>query len=194
MKRLAFPLVALVIGTVALYGQQRIYWGDEVPQGWAGSWPAELQTAAEASRYTRTMSSLQNIEFITALHEESAVAAAHGYAKAEGKPMAALLHGVIGVQHAAMAIYNAYVDRVPVIMIAGLDYEGPVAAHNAVDIGSLVRGYTKWDAQPRSLVEALSTIQRAYQIATTPPMAPVLVTLTGEIQKEETAGKSVSCV
>src|SRR6188768_2205264 len=71
MKRFAFPLVALVIGTVALYGQQRIYWGDEVPQGWAGSWPAELQTAAEASRYTRTMSSLQNIEFITALRGKS---------------------------------------------------------------------------------------------------------------------------
>ena len=133
-----------------------------------------------------------DIEFITALHEESAVAAAHGYAKAEGHPMATLLHGVIGVQHASMAIYNAYVDRVPVVMIAGLDYEGPVAAHNATDIGALVRGITKWDAQPRTLTEAIVAIQRAYQVAITPPMAPVMVTLTGEIQKEETAGRAIT--
>ena len=89
-----------------------------------------------------------DLEFITALHEESSVAAAHGYAKATGRPMATLLHGVIGVQHAAMAIYNAYVDRVPIVMIAGLDFDGPVAAHNATDMGALVRGFTKWDAQP----------------------------------------------
>jgi len=133
-----------------------------------------------------------DIEFITALHEESAVAAAHGYAKAEGKPMATLLHGTIGVQHAAMAIYNAYVDRVPIVMIAGLDYEGPVAAHNATDMGAIVRGFTKWDAQPRTLEDAIGAIQRAYQIAITPPTAPVLVTMTGEIQKEETVGRAIS--
>lgn len=133
-----------------------------------------------------------SIEFITALHEESSVAAAHGYAKAEGKPMAALLHGVIGVQHAAMAIYNAYVDRVPIVMIAGLDYEGPVPAHNATDMGALVRGFTKWDTQPRTLNESIAAIQRAYQVAITPPTAPVLVTLTGEIQKEETEGRDIS--
>jgi thiamine pyrophosphate-dependent acetolactate synthase large subunit-like protein len=133
-----------------------------------------------------------DMEFITALHEESAVAAAHGYAKAEGKPMAALLHGVIGVQHGAMAIYNAYVDRVPIVMIAGLDFDGPVAAHNATDMGALVRGFTKWDAQPRTLTDAISAIHRAYQVAITPPTAPVLVTLTGEIQKEETAGRTIN--
>src|SRR5262245_43236422 len=133
----------------------------------------------------------RDIEFITALHEESAVAAAHGYAKAEGKPMATLLHGTIGVQHAAMAIYNAYVDRVPILMIAGLDYDGPVAAHNATDMGAIVRGYTKWDAQPRTLSEAVAAIQRAYAFAVTPPTAPVMVTLTGAIQKEETANRRV---
>jgi thiamine pyrophosphate-dependent acetolactate synthase large subunit-like protein len=133
-----------------------------------------------------------DVEFITALHEESAVAAAHGYAKATGKPMATLLHGTIGVQHAAMAIYNAYVDRVPIVMIAGLDYDGPVAAHNATDMGAIVRGFTKWDAQPRTLTDAIAAIQRAYAVAVTPPTAPVMVTLTGAIQKEEAAGRSVS--
>lgn len=133
-----------------------------------------------------------DMELITALHEESAVAAAHGYAKAEGKPMAALLHGTIGVQHGSMAMYNAYCDRVPIVMIAGLDFDGPVAAHNATDMGAMVRGFTKWDDQPRSLEEAITSIQRAYRIATTPPMAPVMVTLTGDIQKEETAGRNIT--
>jgi len=58
-------------------------------------------------------------EIITCCHEESAVAMGHGYAKIEGKPMLAVLHGTIGIQHAAMAIYNAYGDRVPVLMITG---------------------------------------------------------------------------
>jgi thiamine pyrophosphate-dependent acetolactate synthase large subunit-like protein len=134
-----------------------------------------------------------DIEFITALHEESAVAAAHGELRKDtGKPMATLLHGTIGVQHAAMAIYNAYVDRVPIVMIAGLDYDGPVAAHNATDMGAIVRGFTKWDAQPRTLTDAIAAIQRAYAVAVTPPTAPVMVTLTGAIQKEETAGSRVS--
>src|ERR1700687_1246143 len=58
-------------------------------------------------------------EFITCCHEESAVGMAHGYAKVEGKPLAVLAHGTVGVQHAAMAIYNAYCDRVPVYVILG---------------------------------------------------------------------------
>ena len=64
-------------------------------------------------------------EFLTALHEESSVAMAHGYAKVEGKPMLVLLHGVIGIQHGSMAIYNAYCDRVPIFMIAGVDSRAP---------------------------------------------------------------------
>src|SRR5258708_7394609 len=78
-------------------------------------------------------------EFITALHEESAVTMAHGYAKAEGKPMLALLHGTIGIQHAAMSIYQAYYDRVPVLMIAGNDPDF-IAAHTAHDMAVGVLG------------------------------------------------------
>ena len=58
-------------------------------------------------------------EFLTCCHEESAVAMAHGYAKIEGKPMMALIHGTVGLQHASMAIYNAYADRVPIYMVVG---------------------------------------------------------------------------
>src|SRR5579863_10463511 len=123
-------------------------------------------------------------EFITALHEESAVTMAHGYAKAEGKPMLALLHGTIGIQHGAMAIYQAYYDRTPILMIAGRD-QGFIAAHSANDMSAMVRSFTKWDAQPKTLDEALTAIQRAYNEAITPPQGPTLVVLDTEIQKDE---------
>ena len=122
-------------------------------------------------------------EFITALHEESAVSMAHGYAKAEGKPMLALLHGTIGIQHAAMSIYQAYYDRVPVLMIAGNDPDF-IPAHTAHDMAGMVRSYTKWDAEPKTLDDALMAIQRAYNEAITPPLGPALVVLSSEIQKE----------
>jgi thiamine pyrophosphate-dependent acetolactate synthase large subunit-like protein len=122
-------------------------------------------------------------EFITALHEESAVTMAHGYAKAEGKPMLALLHGTIGIQHAAMSIYQAYYDRVPVLMIAGNDPDF-IAAHTAHDMAGMVRSFTKWDAEPKTLEGALRAIQRAYNEAITPPTGPTLVVLSTELQKD----------
>lgn len=125
----------------------------------------------------------KNPEWITALHEESAVTMAHGYAKAEGKPMCALLHGTIGIQHASMSIYQAYYDRVPVLMLAGNDPDF-IAAHTAKDMAGMVRSFTKWDAQPKSVEEALGAIQQAYNEAITPPMGPTLVVLDTEIQKE----------
>jgi thiamine pyrophosphate-dependent acetolactate synthase large subunit-like protein len=122
-------------------------------------------------------------EWITALHEESSVTMAHGYAKAEGKPMMALLHGTIGIQHAAMSIYQAYYDRVPVVMIAGNDPDF-IPAHTALDMAGMVRSFTKWDAEPKTVEDALVAIQRAYNEAITPPMGPTLVVINSEIQKE----------
>ena len=123
-------------------------------------------------------------EFITALHEESSVTMAHGYGKATGKPMCAMLHGTIGIQHAAMSIYQAYYDRTPVLLIAGRDL-GFIAAHSANDMAGMVRSYTKWDATPKTLEESLVAIQRAYNEALTPPCGPTLVVIDMELQKEE---------
>ena len=122
-------------------------------------------------------------EWITALHEESAVTMAHGYAKAEGKPALAVLHGTIGIQHAAMSIYQAYYDRVPILMLAGNDPDF-IAAHTAHDMAGMVRSYTKWDNEPKTVADALVAIQRAYNEAITPPMGPTLVVLSSDIQKE----------
>ncbi len=122
-------------------------------------------------------------EFLTCLHEETAVGMAHGYAKVAGRPMMALLHGTVGIQHASMAIYNAYCDRVPIYLVAGLDYDGPVAAHNATDLAALVREFVKWDGQPGSLAEFGPSAVRAYRVATTAPMAPVLLVVDAKLQK-----------
>ena len=129
-------------------------------------------------------------EWITALHEESAVTMAHGYAKAEGKPMVAVLHGTIGIQHAAMSIYQAYYDRVPVLLLAGNDPDF-IAAHTAKDMAGMVRSYTKWDAEPKTVEESLHAIQRAYNEAITPPMGPALVVLGTGIQKEDVPNLTV---
>ena len=123
-------------------------------------------------------------EFITALHEESAVTMAHGYAKATGKPMCAFLHGTIGVQHGAMSIYQAYYDRTPALLVAGID-RGFIPAHSANDMAGMVRSFTKWDAQPKTVEEALTALHRAYNEAITPPMGPTLVVMDIDLQKEE---------
>ena len=129
-------------------------------------------------------------EFLTCCHEESSVAMAHGYFKAEGKPMAVLCHGTVGMQHAAMAIYNAYCDRVPVYMLAGnsldatLRRPGVEWAHSVQDAAAMVRDYIKWDDQPVSLPHFAESAVRAYKIAMTPPMMPVLVVIDGGLQED----------
>ena len=133
-------------------------------------------------------------EFLTCCHEESAVAMCHGYAKTEGKPMMALIHGDIGLQHASMAIYNAYVDRVPIYMIVGNHSDGArrrpgvQSLHSAQDLGALVRDYTKWDDEPLSLGHFAETAVRAYNIAMTPPGGPVLIVCNAEIQGDPMQG------
>jgi len=125
-------------------------------------------------------------EFITALHEESAVDMAHGYGKAEGRPMCALLHGTLGIQHASMAIYQAYYSGTPILLIAGRD-DHFIQAHTANDMAAMVRSFTKWDAQPTSLEGCVDALREAYNQAITPPTGPTLVILDTEFQKEEAA-------
>jgi acetolactate synthase-1/2/3 large subunit len=127
-------------------------------------------------------------ELLTCCHEESSVAMAHGYAKIEGKPMLAIVHGNIGLQHASMAIYNAYADRVPVFIIAGNFHDGGTRAngvnsyHSAQDMALIVRDCVKWDDEPVSLPAFAESTVRAYKIAMTPPMEPVLIVLDHELQ------------
>jgi acetolactate synthase-1/2/3 large subunit len=128
-------------------------------------------------------------EVLTCPHEEIAVHMAQGYAKMEGKPIAMICHGVVGLQHATMAMYNAWCDRVPVLVMGGNIIEankrapGAEWVHSAVDPAAIVRDFVKWDDQPTTLQHFAESAVRAYKIATTPPMGPVMLSLDAELQE-----------
>jgi thiamine pyrophosphate-dependent acetolactate synthase large subunit-like protein len=133
-------------------------------------------------------------QMLLCLHEESAVALAQGYAKVTGKPMAAAVHSNVGLFHATMAIFNAWCDRQPVVVLGAT---GPVDAvkrrpwidwiHTARDQGAIVRNYTKWDDQPASPAAAREALIRATWIADTAPKGPVYINLDAEMQEARLA-------
>ena len=113
---------------------------------------------------------------------------AHAYFKAEGKPLAVMAHGTVGLQHASMALYNAWCDRVPVYLILGNHSDAAIRRaaewyHGVQDAAAMVRDYTKWDDTPWSLTHFAESAVRAYKIALTPPMAPVVLVLDGGLQE-----------
>jgi acetolactate synthase-1/2/3 large subunit len=134
-------------------------------------------------------------EIILCNHEEIAVAFAHGYARAKGRPMAAAVHNVVGLQHASMAIYNAWADRLPVIVLGGT---GPMDTanrrpwidwvHTANVQGNLVRDFCKWDDQPASVEAVPDSFIRAYRLATTDPQGPVYLCYDGDVQEKKLDG------
>jgi thiamine pyrophosphate-dependent acetolactate synthase large subunit-like protein len=132
----------------------------------------------------------QQPQMLLCLHEESAVAIAQGYAKVTGRAMGAIVHSNVGLMHATMAIFNAWCDRMPVVVLGAT---GPVDAvkrrpwidwiHTARDQGALVRGYVKWDDQPASPGAAREALIRATNIANAMPQGPVYVNLDAEMQE-----------
>jgi len=131
----------------------------------------------------------KNPEIITCLHEETATHMAQGYAKAAGKPMGVMVHGTVGLQHASMALYNAWVDRVPLMMFAGNGIDavtrrpGVETIHSAQDPAAMVREFVKWDDQPASLQHFAESTVRAYRITMTAPMEPVMICLDMDLQE-----------
>jgi thiamine pyrophosphate-dependent acetolactate synthase large subunit-like protein len=129
-------------------------------------------------------------QMLLCLHEESAVAIAQGYAKVSDRMMGAVVHSNVGLMHASMAIFNAWCDRVPMLVLGAT---GPWDAskrrpwidwiHTASDQGALVRDYTKWDNQPASVPAAYEAILRAAQIANTAPRGPTYVNLDAGLQE-----------
>ena len=128
-------------------------------------------------------------EWLTCLHEEVSVGMAHGYAKVAGKPMAAMVHGAVGTQHAAMAIYNAYCDRVPVLIFAGnpgaVDERRPGVEwfHSVQDGAATVRDFVKWDDYPMSLQHFAESTVRGYALACAQPPGPVFLTADSKLQE-----------
>ena len=128
-------------------------------------------------------------ELIICPHEEIAVGVAHGYAKMSGKSMGCMVHSTVGLMHASMAIYNAWCDRVPLMVIGGNTADatkrrqGVEWIHTAVDQAAMVRDFVKFDDFPGSLQHFAESFMRAQAVSMTPPMEPVLILADGELQE-----------
>jgi thiamine pyrophosphate-dependent acetolactate synthase large subunit-like protein len=169
LRKLDFPYVALVPGS-SFRGLH-----DSI---------VNYETAAPAG----------NPPMLLCLHEEHAVAIAHGFAKVTERPLLVVVHSNVGIMHASMAIFNAFCDRAPIVILGGT---GPLDAarrrpwidwiHTSQDLGELVRGFTKWDDQPISVGATLESIVRANAIARTAPCGPTLVAVDVSVQEENGA-------
>lgn len=130
-------------------------------------------------------------EMLLCLHEEHAVAIAHGWAKVKRTPMGVLVHANVGLMHATMAVYNAFCDRVPMLIMGGV---APMDAgrrispahwyHSVLDQGALVRDYVKWDDQPLALHGTVEALLRANQLTRTAPNAPCYVSIDQRMQED----------
>jgi thiamine pyrophosphate-dependent acetolactate synthase large subunit-like protein len=135
-------------------------------------------------------------QMVVCLHEEHCVAIAHGYASVTNKPMAVALHSNVGLMHATMAIYNAWCNRMPMLIFGA---NGPIDAnkrrpwiewiHTTKDQASMIRDYIKWDDEPQSAQAAVESVLRANQITRTPPFGPVYVCLDVDMQESEIQGE-----
>ena len=131
-----------------------------------------------------------NPELITCCHEELAVAMAEGFYLATGRPQVTLAHNIVGLQHASKAIYEAFLNNIPMIILGGT---GPLDAshrrpwidwiHTAQVQGQIVRDYVKWDDQPLGAQSVAESVLRAYQIAMTEPRGPVYLCFDVELQE-----------
>jgi thiamine pyrophosphate-dependent acetolactate synthase large subunit-like protein len=180
----------------ALANETGDYWGSDVMALMLREIGLPYVALNPGASYRGLHDSLVNLlgnqapQMLLCLHEEHAVAIAHGYAKVTGKPMGAIVHSNVGLMHATMAVFNAWCDRTPLVLLGAT---GPVAAdkrrpwidwiHTASDQGALIRNYTKWDDQPASVGAVPESLLRAYKIATTPPCGPVYVCFDAALQE-----------
>jgi thiamine pyrophosphate-dependent acetolactate synthase large subunit-like protein len=181
----------------ALANETGDYWGSDVMALMLREVGLPYVALNPGASYRGLHDSLVNLlgnsepQMLLCLHEEHAVAIAHGYAKVAGKPMGAIVHSNVGLMHATMAVFNAWCDRTPVILFGAT---GPVAAdkrrpwidwiHTAADQGALIRNFTKWDDQPNSVGAVPESVLRAYKTATTAPQGPVYVCFDAALQEE----------
>ena len=131
-------------------------------------------------------------ELILCNHEEIAVAVAQGYGRAAGKPMAAFVHDIVGLLHASMAMFNAWMGRSGVLVLGAT---GPVDAnhrrpwidwiHTANVQGEAVRNFVKWDDQPASVEASVESLIRAYNLVTSEPLGPVYVCFDADVQEQK---------
>jgi thiamine pyrophosphate-dependent acetolactate synthase large subunit-like protein len=180
----------------AAFPQQKELWGSDAIAAMLRAMDIPFLALNPGASYRGLHDSIVNYlgnerpQMLLCLHEEAAVAIAHGYAKATGRMMGVVLHSNVGLMHASMAIFNAWCDRLPMLILGAT---GPWDAakrrpwidwiHTASDQGALIRDYTKWDNQPASVPAAFEALLRASQLARTAPRGPTYVNLDAALQE-----------
>jgi thiamine pyrophosphate-dependent acetolactate synthase large subunit-like protein len=130
-------------------------------------------------------------QLLLCLHEEIAVSLAHGYAKATGGLAVAAVHDLVGLMHASMAVYDAFCDRTPVLVLGGSGPMDPALRrpidwiHSATTQAQLVRDYVVWDAEPATPAASVADVVRARQRALSAPRGPAYVSLDAGVQEAE---------
>lgn len=176
---------------------EKLEWGSDAVAWTLRSLPIDFIALNPGASYRGLHDSLVNVledtapEMLVCLHEEHAVAMAHGYAKVTGRPMAVALHSNVGLMHGSMAIYNAWCDRAPMLILGAT---GPVDAnlrrpwidwiHTSQDQAALIRPFIKWDNQPASVEAAMESILRGWQATIRRPQGPVYICLDVSLQEK----------
>jgi len=185
-----------------LSGNRRMGWNSDAIAEFAQRLDLKYMSLVPGASYRGFHDSIVNYlgntnpQMVICMHEEHSVAIAHGYAKVAEKPMFVSVHSNVGLMHASMAIFNAWCDRVPMIIFGAT---GPVDAdqrrpwidwiHTARDQGALIRDFTKWDDQPASVPATIEAIARARQITMTAPNGPTYINLDAGLQEGKLTGE-----
>jgi acetolactate synthase-1/2/3 large subunit len=134
--------------------------------------------------------------FVTAPHENLAMAMANGYYRVAGKPAAVMLHVTVGTANAICQLMNMARDSVPVLLCAGrtpVTETGHIASRNGAihwgqesfDQGGMVREFVKWDYELRAGQPIGALVDRALDIAMSEPRGPVYLCLPREVLADE---------
>jgi benzoylformate decarboxylase len=126
------------------------------------------------------------IDYIVALQEATAVAAADGYAQASGRLGVVNLHVAPGVGNGLSILHNASRARSPLLVTAGqqdtrLLLGDPILA---ADLVQMTEQFTKWSHEIRAAAEAPAALRRAIELALTPPTGPVFLSLPMDLMTE----------
>lgn len=173
-----------------------IRWGSDIAAGMLRRLGCEYVSLNPGASYRGLHDSIVNHlgnehpGILLCLHEDHSVAIAHGYARVTGQPMACVLHANVGLLHGMMAMFNAWCDRAPLLVLGAT---GPLASekrrpwidwiHTMRDQGGLVRNFVKWDDQPSSPESLVESMTRAWLLTRSQPTGPVYVCLDAGLQE-----------
>ena len=124
-----------------------------------------------------------DFRYVLGLQESVVVGMADGFAQATRNAAIVNLHSAVGVGHAMGAIFTAFKNRTPMVIVAGqqsrsiLPFDPFLASARATE---LPRPYVKWAVEPARAEDVPLAIARAYYLAMMPPRGPVLVSVPAD--------------